>query len=261
MTIAIGTYCSGGLIVCADSNVVFQDGTVTTGYKLSACECENGSYVIANAGNDGNAASMLASEILSALSKSSTDRWNIEPTIKEQMKAWHSGYTQGTPPQMEFILAARTGRQNRSLYFCEAPNTVLRKHLNESIAIGSGSQIVDPLLSDVILGPADMRTALLRAAYLMYRAKKDHVYCKGSQTDAMVISAATGEVRPVSQEEMGDAEKLGPEVDVLLRYCYLGVLGQSQGSDREEFMKAFKENYLELKERADAISFPSLDGL
>jgi hypothetical protein len=139
----------------------------------------NGSYVIANASEDGNAANMVAKEILDALARSATDRWNIEPDIKKTMKEWHAGYTQGKSPSMQFILASRTGIQNRGLYFCEPPNTVLRKHIDETVVIGLGAQVVEPLVSQVVLGPLGVREALIRAAYLMYRAKKEHVYLKG----------------------------------------------------------------------------------
>ena len=125
MTVAIGMYCIGGVFVCADSHVVTQDGYVSSGYKLAGTECTIGSFVIANASNDGNAANMVAKEILKDLSIAS-DEWNIEPVIKGTMMAWHSGYVQGNPPSMQFILAARLGKMTRRLYFCEPPNTVLR---------------------------------------------------------------------------------------------------------------------------------------
>jgi hypothetical protein len=208
MTIAIGAYCIGGLLVCADTNVVaYPDNTVTSGHKVAAVECGDRSYVIANASNDGNAGNMIAKEILDELSKSSTDRWNIEPTIKAAMQRWHSGYTQGNPPQVTFVLAANTGLQHRRLYYCEAPNTVLPKHLGEPVVIGGGAQVVEPLVPSVVTGAIPMRGALLQVAYLMYRAKRDHIYLRGSETDALVISSS-GEVHWLPQEEMATAEAL-----------------------------------------------------
>jgi hypothetical protein len=258
MTVAIGMFGIGGLFVCADSHVIASDGIVTSGYKLGGVEWRNGSYVIANASDDGNAANMVANEILAALGQDSTDRWNIEPAIKKTMKEWHSGYTQGEPPSMQFILASRTGMQNRGLYFCEPPNTVLRKHIDETIVIGLGAQVVEPLVSQVVLGPLSIREALIRAAYLMYRAKKEHVYLKGSQTDALVISEATGDILQVGREEMAEAEALGPDVDFMLRYCYLGLLGQPQGVGQKDFLKGMNKKYLEARKKADAIRFSFL---
>lgn len=180
MTIAIGAYFVGGLIVSADTNVVATDGIVTSGKKVSGVEYGHSSFVIANAGDDGNAGDMLAGEILNALS-GDADIWKIEPTIKKVMKDWHSGYAQGNPPQLSFVLAASTGRQYRRLYFCEAPNTVLKKDLGQPVAIGAGARVVDPLLPSVIIGAVPVGTALLQVAYLMYRAKRDLVYIKGSE--------------------------------------------------------------------------------
>jgi hypothetical protein len=217
--------------------------------------------VIANASDDGNAATMVAEEILNALAKDSTDKWNIEPAIKGVMGAWHAGYTHGNQPPMQFALASRTGLQSRRLYFCEPPNTVLRKHLHESVVIGSGGQIVEPLLPQVILGPLRLREALIRAAYLMYRAKKDHIFLKGSKTDVMVVSEADGSIRVVTREEMDAAEELGPDVDFMLRYCYLGLLGIAPAGAPKDFLKAMNKKYREARAKADQIEFPSLAGL
>lgn len=258
MTVALGMYGIGGIFVCADSHVVTQDGLVTSGYKLGGSQCGNGSFAIANASDDGNAADMVAQEILDALSKNN-DRWNIEPVIKDTMKAWHSGYTQGKPPSMQFILATRIGLQNRGLYFCEPPNTVVRKHLDEAVAIGVGAQIIDPLLTEVIRGPLHLREALIRAAYLMYRAKKEHVFLKGSETDVLVLSEKNGDICQIDREEMSAAEAIGPDVDFMLRYVYLGLLGQPRGLTQTEFMKGFKKKYLESRKKVDAVNFPSLE--
>jgi hypothetical protein len=138
---------------------------------------------------------------------------------------------------------------------------VLRKHIDESVVIGIGAQILDSLLPEVIRGPLRLREALIRAAYLMYRAKKEHAFLKGSETDALVISDKDGDVRPVTREEMKEAEALGPDVDFMLRYCYLGLLGQMPGYDQSDFVKGFTERYLETYKKSSAIQFPSLDGM
>ena len=181
MTVAIGMYGIGGVFVCTDSHVVSTDGIVTSGFKLCGVQCGNGSFVIGNAADDGNAADMLAHEMLDALKKP-VAKGAIEPALKKTMKAWHSGYVHSKPPSIQFVLAARLGLQNRGLYFCEPPNTVLRKHLDESVVIGIGSQIVDPLLPEVIRGPLLLREALIRAGYLMYRAKSE--WCQGKPSRA-----------------------------------------------------------------------------
>jgi hypothetical protein len=251
-------YCAGGLIVCADSHVVSGDGLITSGYKLAGVTCGNGSFVIANAADDGNAANMLAQDILDTIAASNSGRDEVEAAIKKTMETWHSGYGQNKPPSIHFCLAARYGPQNRSLYFCEPPNTVLRKHLGESVALGIGGQIVDALLPEVIRGPLWMRETLIQAAYLMYRAKREHAFLKGSDTDALAISQETGDIRQVTREEMAAAEAVGPDVDFMLRYVYLGLLGQPRGLNQKDFTPAFKKQYLIRRKKVDKIDFPSL---
>lgn len=261
VTVALGMTSTGAIFVCADSNVVSNDGMVISGYKLAARESRTtGSYVIGNASNDGNAANMIAEEILKELS-AKDNRNNIEPIVKRIMKRWHSSYTRGDAPPMQFILAVRTGLQSRRLYFCEPPSTVLLKPFGDSIVVGTGASTVEPLLQQVILGPLRLREALIRAAYLMYRAKKDHALIKGSDTDVLVINEADGDVRQVSREEMTAAEALGPDVDFMLRYCYLGLLGVAPEHHPRDFLKGMNKKYREARKRADKIIFPSLAGM
>jgi hypothetical protein len=259
MSVAIGMYFIGGMIVCADTNVVCGDGIVTSGDKLAGVECGDRTYVIANTGNDANASSMLAREILDDLSKSTTDRWHIEPTIKKRMKAWHSSYTQGSPPETSFILAANTGLQNRRLYLCEPPSTVRPKELGEPVAIGIGGKIVDPLIPSVITGAVPLRIALLQLAYLMYRAKRDNVYLRGSETDAMIVTTK-GEVHMVTRGDMKDAEDLGPLIDNALQICFMGILGQTP-FPAGTFLQAFQKIYQEGEDKCRAIQFRSLQGI
>ncbi len=254
MTVAIGMYAIGGLFVCADSHVVSGDGIVTHGSKLKGIECGNGSFVIANASDDGNAADMLAQDILDSLQGA---RSQLNSAVKKTMKAWHSGYVHSRPPSVQFVLGATIGK-SRGIYFCEPPNTILRKGLDESVVIGVGAQILDPLLPEVIRGPLLLREALIRAGYLMYRAKKEHAFLKGSDTHAMVVSEETGSIYSMAPGEMGVAEEIGPDIDFMLRYCYLGLLGTPRNLDQKELIRAFKKKYLEIRKKVDAIEFPSL---
>lgn len=258
MTVALGMYSIGSVFVCADNHVVSTDGFVTSGFKLNAIECVIGSFAIANAANDANAANMLAEEILNELAKTA-DGWVIEPAIKKAMTEWHSGYIQGSPPSIQFVLVARLGNNTRRLYFCEPPNTVLLKSLNDWVALGVGAQTLDVLNPEVIRGPLHVREALIRAGYLMYRAKKDHVFLKGSETDVLLISGSTGRIYQPTREEMARAEALGPDVDFILRYCYLGLLGTPRGLNQRDFIKSFKKTYLEKRNKVDAIQFDSLN--
>lgn len=260
MTVAIGMYCLGGVFVCADSHVISTDGIVTSGYKLNGTLAGAGSFVIANASDDGNAANMVAKEILDAITRNG-DPWQIERPIKKAMTDWHSGYAQATRPSMQFVLACHLGNQTRRLYFCEPPNTVVQKSLNEWVVIGVGGQTLDTLIPEVIRGPLYPREALIRTAYLMYRAKSAHAFLKGSETDVLFIAEKTGRIVQLTRDEMSEAEKLGPDVDFMLRFCYLGLLGQPKGLDLKgaNFLKSFKKKYVESRKKADAIEFPSLE--
>lgn len=260
MSVALGMYSIGGVFVCADSHVVSTDGIVTSDFKLQGIECGIGTFVIGNAADDGNAANMVAKEILDALARC-PDKWMIEPVIKKPMTEWHAGYTQGKPPAMQFVLAARLGTATRRLYFCEPPNIVVPKSLNEWVVLGAGAQVLDVLIPEVILGPLYHREALIRAAYLMYRAKKEHVFLKGSETDTLLISGTTGKVYQPTREEMAKAEAVGPDIDFMLRYCHLGLLGTAPGSDQKEFLQSFKKMYLETRKKTDALQFESLKGI
>jgi hypothetical protein len=258
VSVALGMYSIGGVFVCADSHVVSTDGIVTSDVKLQGIECGVGAFVIGNAADDGNAANMVAKEILDALARCH-DQWVIEPAIKKPMTEWHAGYTQSKPPAMQFVLAARLGTATRRLYFCEPPNTVVLKSLNEWVVLGAGAQVLDVLIPEVIRGPLYHREALVRAAYLMYRAKKDHVFLKGSETDTLLISGTTGKVYQPTREEMARAEALGPEIDFMLRYCYLGLLGSPQGLGQKSFLQSFRKTYLQIKKKIDALQFESLN--
>jgi hypothetical protein len=249
-----------GLFLCADSHVVASDGIVTHGCKLNGLYSATGnasSFIIANASNDGNAATMVAKDILRELEKCCGDNWHIEAAVKQAMQDWHSGYKHTAPPSMQFILGAHCNQMLRRIYFCEPPNTVLPKQLGDWAVIGLGAQILDPLMPEVIRGPTRSREALLTAAYLMHRAKKDLVQLKGSYTDVLFMSSG-GMIYPVTREEMEAAEAVGPEVDFMLRYCYLGMLGMPQGIDQRDFIKSFRKAYLEKQKLIDRITFPSL---
>lgn len=260
MSVALGMYSIGGVFICADSHVVSTDGIVTSDFKLQGIECGVGTFVIGNAADDGNAANMVAKEILEGLARC-PDQWTIEPAIKKPMTEWHAGYTQSKPPAMQFVLAARLGTSTRRLYFCEPPNTVVPKSLNEWVVLGAGAQVLDVLIPEVIRGPLYHREALIRAAYLLYRAKKDHIFLKGSETDTLLISGTSGKVYQPTREEMANAEAVGPDIDFMLRYCYLGLLGTPQGLNQKTFLQSFRKTYLETRKKVDALQFQSLNGI
>jgi hypothetical protein len=253
LTVAIGTYFIGGVIISADTNVVATDGIVTSGEKVLGVRSRSGSYAIANAAEDGNAANMLGQEIIDELARRRNDQLTIEVLVKRKMRDWHSAYTQNTAPPVSFVLAASVGNGDKRLYFCEPPNTVLQKHLDEVLAIGVGARIVEPLVPSVVPGPAPLRLALFQVAYLMYRAKRDHIYLRGSDTHAMVLSL-DGSIHRVAIEEMTEAERLCREIDRVLQSCFGALVGRDYGAGAMSFSLLYEQ----CKTRCDALEFRSV---
>jgi hypothetical protein len=58
----------------------------------------------------------------------------------------------------------------------------------------------------------------------MYRAKRHHIYLRGSQTDVMILTR--GRIHEVNRFDMEDAEKLGPEIDNTLKCYFMGLIGE-----------------------------------
>jgi hypothetical protein len=60
---------------------------------------------------------------------------------------------------------------------------------------------------------------------------------------------------------MAKAEAIGPDIDFMLRYCYLGLFGMSQGLNQRDFLKGFRGEYMESRKRVDTLQFQSLQGI
>ena len=104
MTIAIGADYDGGVIICADTKVVASDGATTSDMKVAlAMGPARRMVAVANAAEDGHAATMLAEEI--GLAVGGTE--NPEQDLKALMTAWHNSYGSAHPPQLQFIVGIR----------------------------------------------------------------------------------------------------------------------------------------------------------
>src|ERR1700726_1518765 len=90
MTIAIGALYADGVIVAADSKVVFSDGSTTnTASKLFlSLSPEQAMMAIANAAEDGNAAKTVAEEISFSFTSSHRNGKDATPLLKKRMGAW-----------------------------------------------------------------------------------------------------------------------------------------------------------------------------
>jgi hypothetical protein len=77
----------------------------------------------------------------------------------------------------------------------------------------------------------------------------------------MFFLSSLGKVYQLQREEMAAAEAIGHEVDFMLRYCYMGMLGVPQGVNQRDLMKSFRKTSLEKQELIESVTFPSLGGL
>jgi 20S proteasome alpha/beta subunit len=268
MTIAIGTYFADGVILCADTKFVDDNGNISYGGKISSTLGGNGrTFAIAHAANDSNAAAMVATDILHALDDSG-EQYQFGPIIKKCMTRWLSDYAQSSVPLLQFLVACSAGRQS-SLYFCQPPNIVIQKYRLEPVAIGSALKTVEALLPIVLMHPKDEEdpdslemtpeSTLLKLAYLMRRAKSEDLYA-GGDTDAVVLYR-DGTFAETVRTEMKDAEEFSEKLDFYFKYICYGFFSQQSEEDQRAFMDRFKSLYLRDAKTASKMWFPSLEDL
>jgi hypothetical protein len=269
MTIAIGTYFADGVILCADTKFVDDNGNISYGGKIETLQPSTSRmFAIAHAANDSNAAAMLSGEILDSLEH--TTQFNgIGPSIKECMTRWQADYGQSTVPLLQF-LAAGIMHGQQFLYFCQPPNVVIQKYRLEPAPIGSAVKIVEALLPFVLFRPKDeddpdslemsAESTLLKLAYLMRRAKKEDLYA-GGDTDAVILYK-NGGLGETTRPEMKEAEEFSEQLDRYFKYACYGLFSQQSEEDQKGFMDRFATLYLrDAKEVVGKIWFPSLEGL
>lgn len=270
MTIAVGQICTYGSIKCAlvasDSRVVATDLATTSGSKMHlSIGFDEGTIkscsAIANASEDGRAATMLASDITSALADDDVkDIPQALTEVKRVMTEWHSAYGSGRPPSMEFVLGIGGIGGHSGLFYCSPPNTIAQ-HLGR-FAIGQGSRVVDPLLPPES-GSDDLpsvEVAIVRAAYWIYRAKRDEgAYCGGCAN--IVVVSEKGGFAFIEKTESEAAEAIGGEIDDILQWCRYGVLGRKSPQEQEHILKTLNENYARTADKIRALEFSTLHGL
>jgi 20S proteasome alpha/beta subunit len=259
MTIAIGAEFDGGAVVCADTKIVATDGATTHGSKVSlSVTPKKMAYAIANAADDGNAAKMLASELTSAACDS--ENWpDLQKRLKQTMTEWYSGFGTVKPPALQFLLS-HGGNKHSGLFFCEPPNTVLS--VTHAMAIGQGARPIEPLLPALFwpIPKFGVKSALLRLAYLMHRAKTEEGSACGGRTTTVVVSS-DGAFTFLEDDEMKQAEELGASIGKFVGDLRKGLLSLPTQEAQEAEIKGFSQEYLELAKEAESLAFPSLDWL
>jgi hypothetical protein len=147
------------------------------------------------------------------------------------MTTWRDAYAT-SPPAMQLILSSRLAQDGARLYLCEPPNTFLQQH--DYVAAGSGADVTDSL-NTMLFGfgheYTGVQAALRRVAYLMYRAKKDNVYC-GKSTYGGIVSW-NGDIILVNHLDFETAEKYANELDFLLHTAAQLYLGGAEDKLKE----------------------------
>jgi hypothetical protein len=271
MTIALGTLCSSGLIVAADTNVVMSDGSKTQGCKVATAYGRTGSYVIANAAEDGNAANTLVGHILADLKNKQPDSLSaVESIVADRLTSWAGAFYK--PPSIQLALGAMVAKEciagfpdegGLGLYFCEPPNTVLRKGMFDDsrgyVAIGSGATYTDPIYKMLFsFAIKTQRKRLLEIAYLMYRAKKDAAFC-GGYTNAIWLKREHVEPVWIRATDMERAEAMGPSLDFLLNGTAAAVQQHTEESIKS-FVGTLGEMVVNVGSNFRGLKFYSKDG-
>jgi hypothetical protein len=247
MTIALGALCAGGLIIAADTAIIADDGSKTYGLKVHQGMSKTGCYVIASATQDGNAAKTLTIQILDELEEQDPKTLaRVEKIVQEKMTAWAYAYSQ-SPPGIQMVFGAFVncvsipGKNiggGLALYFCEPPNTIVRKHHTDDssgyVAVGTGAAVTDPLFKTMFSSVASPSSRLKEISYLMYRAKKDSALCDG-HTNAVFLKDGYETPFWVTPIDMELAEKQGQRYDFLVRALAGAVFSQTDEAAAHKF--------------------------
>jgi 20S proteasome alpha/beta subunit len=260
MTIALGMFCRGGVVIAADTKVTDTNGVVTHTCKVVPFVGKSGVFAIANASNDANSAKTLSQKIQAAIRPTAFKTWSqFEETVAYEMTDFSEAFPK--IPEHQLIIGGFLQAQGVQLYFCEPPNTVLSKAVEGYASVGGGASVTDPLRYSLFRYTSHLEPQLVfrQIAYLMYRAKKEQVFC-GGDTTAVYICEDSREPEWVRPRDFAEAEAISHKLDLLLHiatqsalYSEFGVLKsnldnfalQVTGSD-ELRRTAFRNQQLEL---------------
>lgn len=248
MTIAIGMLCQGGIVVAADTQMTYADGTTYDSTKVKTLRATTGAYVISYSCLEINPAEALGNDILSDLNLADPKSFSgVEDIVRSRLKQYAEMPTlRDDRPHIAFILGCRLDpTPNNSdclgLYLCESSGIALRKTVETSkgyVAIGAGAVVTDPLFR-MLFGPlVHPRVCLAQLSYLMYRAKKDCRGACGGGTDAVLLR--TDDTEPAWIEGMIWAEKkYGGALDETLSRIAAKIMSRNGFDDKSRFKDFF----------------------
>jgi hypothetical protein len=252
MTIGIGALYSDGVIVAADSKVVFSDGSTDTGTKVSlSISPEQAMLAITDAAEDGHAAKTVAGGICTAFIDAHRERKNPETLLRNAMGRWYRSYGHSQIPVLEFLVGKVIVNDWAGLYYLSPPSTIL---IQAPMAIGRGARPVEHLLTLLSNDNNPLKPQLLLVAYLMHLAKEQEGSACGGQTTALVI---TKDGSFTFVDEMDAAEKLAGEI----HSSALQYIRETVGASTRFPVTAFQDLQKELLDRTSKFEFPSLKHL
>jgi hypothetical protein len=219
MTLAIGMMTKDGLLIAADTRILYSDNTSSDQQKVNGFSTNGGAFAIAHAADDTNAANSLVDEIKQEVEqyKAELSFLSLEKTIKDCMRKWHLSMGD-TPPMTHLLFGACLGRAKRyALYFCEPPNTVSR--VSETYkAIGEGWIFSDLFYNDWFKqgAPWPIYPSLYQLSYLMHRVKQIRPATVGGDTDVAWLRDSDRDPIWIDRLNMQCAESSGRAFDNLV---------------------------------------------
>ncbi|MGB6473409.1 MAG: hypothetical protein WBF04_04935 [Candidatus Sulfotelmatobacter sp.] len=252
MTIAIGALYSDGVIVAADSKVVFSDGSTNSGNKLFlSLSPERAMFSIADAAEDALAAKTVAGDISSAFVNAHREKKDPAKLLRRAMGTWYRSYGHSQVPVLEFLVGKVIVNEWAGLYYLQPPSTVLWQ---APFAIGRGARPVEPLLGLLSNNKNALKPQLMLLAYLMYLAKKEEGSACGGHTSVLVITKG-GSWTFV--EEMEAAEDVASDIHSSVQQYIREIVGASTRFPSMAFIDLQKA----LLDKAGKLEFRSLKNL
>lgn len=232
MTIGIGMMCHGGVVIAADGQVSYPDGSKTRGRKVCKANAAHITFGIAQSTEDSNVSEGLVNEISAGLSNpEEINSWKgFETAVKSKMTEWHGAYGAISPPSIQLIIGAAIPSLGARLYYCQPPNTAIQK-TGGYVSIGSGAAVADTLFT-LLFSPAfktqNIQVVLHEIAYLMYRAKgiEGNAWC-GGPTDAVYLDSTTARTEWIYSGDFKIAEEAAFQLDAILNQTSLITLTQT----------------------------------
>jgi len=236
--------CQDGLVIAADTQMTWQDGTTYDAVKVQTLIVTTGIFAVAYSCMDMNAAETLVNDLLLDLKlvepKSLT---GFEDTVKNRLAQWSTLFTvKDDRPAVTIIAGARINPNEFGLYLCEPPGTMVRKTFPNSdgyVATGAGQTVTDPMFRTLFGSSVPPRVCLAQVSYLMYRAKKDCRGACGGATDAVLLSADYPEPLWIERAYMKVAETHGRALDKALAHLSSMIFSRHGFDDESRFAELF----------------------